>query len=231
VAYQSKRELFDADRVLFAFQKAPQVFAKQIDIWLRKERKSFLGTPIPKGTTMSGANDGKGFRGKLLNKHHLGRPGTWSPQVAGQFKSYIENKGTLHETITMGIVQDNPMTRALELLQKGGSISSDKFMPIPIARNLAQVGVAGNYHKAFQERLPDMTGVRSGDRFFWFYNKNGHKLLLFVGKKQINVKKQFEFTGAWAKRVPAVMRRGQIAMDRATRTTEKLISEGAISAI
>jgi hypothetical protein len=221
MAYVPKREMLDADRVLFAFQKAPQVFAKQLEIWLRKERKSFLG-----GTQQG--HDGRGVRGKLFNKKLFGRPGTWSPQVAGQLKSFIKDRGTLGVKMTMGIVQDNPLTKAMELLEKGGSITSDKYMPIPVYRNLAQVGVVKNAYGAFKERADagQLTPIKQGDRVLWFYNRNGFRLLLFVGQKHLTVKKQFDFIKAWKNREPSVIRRGQLAADTATKQVEKMIRDG-----
>jgi hypothetical protein len=226
MAYQAKKQFLDADRVLFAFRQAPSIFAKQLEIWERKERKSFLGGPV-KG----GSGDGKGFRGKLLNKKLVGRPGSWSPAVAGQFKSYMQGRGTLGVKVTMGIVQDNPLTKGLELLEKGGTISSDKYMPVPVYRNLAQVGVVRDAYGAFKERSEagQLTGINQGNRMLWFYNRNGHRLLLFVGKKQMKVKKQFTFTRAWQQREPSVIRRGQLAADKATKQVEKMIKEGTLT--
>jgi hypothetical protein len=128
------------------------------------------------------------------------------------------------------------MEPAMQLEETGGDISSDKFMPMPMYRNLANIGIATNRHGAFKEMAAagELTPIKpkgDPDTLLWFYNKGGYRSLAFVGKKNIHVKKQFDFHATWARRLMSVMQRGQKAADTATRKVEKLIATGDISGL
>ena len=230
------RELYDPSRVLFAFRKAPEVFADAVDFWLNKERVAFLGKSTKKDTSST-----KGIRGKLLHKPLFGGAGLrgnsqgWSPQVVGQFKSFKKEKDSLNVSLTMEFAR-GPLEPAMQLLETGGAISSSKFMPIPMYRNLAQIGITKRYYKEFQERaaagqLIPIHPKGDSDTLLWFYNRFGKKILAFVGKKNLRVHKQFDFHRTWETRLTSVMQRGQKAMDTATRKVERMIAEGEISGL
>ena len=219
------RELYDDSRVLFAFRKAPEIFADSIDHWMNKERLTFLGN----GAT------GKGIRGKLLNKtlfaDRIGRhgDGKWSPQIVGQFVSYKRNKNKLDLEMTMEFADHSPMKPAMEILETGGTVSSDKFMPIPMYRNLAAAGVTGKFYENFKDM--DLTPVKKNGSLYWFYKYGGRMILAFVGKKRIRIHKQFDFHNTWNRRYSSVMQRGQKMMDKATQKVELMIENGDISGL
>jgi hypothetical protein len=225
------RDLYDDSRVLYAFRKAPEVFADAIDKWMNKERISFLGK------SMKQSVGAKGIRGKLLNKslfgNRMARFGIgWSPQTVGQFVSYKRNKKTLDLEMTMEFAKDSPLKKAMEIDETGGTVNSSKFMPIPMYRNLLQVGVTSKFNEDFKDR--DLTPIKSkGDpnTLLWFYNKNGFRLLAYVGKKQTRIHKQFDFHRTWERRHDSVINRGQKACDTATRKVESLIDSGEISGL
>ena len=229
-----KRELYDDSRVLFAFRKAPEVFAEAIDYWLNKERVAFLGKDIKR------TDSTKGIRGKLLHKplaggSFLGRSRGWSPQIVGQFKSFKNEKNSLNVSLTMGFAR-GPMEPAMELEEQGGAVESGKFMPIPMYTNLAMMGVQKRFYKTFKEmsaqgKLTPIHPKGDKDTLLWFGNEGGVRSLLFVGKKNLRIHKQFDFHNTWARRLTSVIQRGQKAADTATRKVEKMIASGEISGL
>jgi hypothetical protein len=228
----------DNGRVLYAFRKAPAIFADDIDHWFNKERLSFLGAK---------KNATSGIKGKLLHKEQWGRGDGWSPSIVGQFVSHKTYAGKLDASMTMGFAPGSPMEDAMELLEKGGTSTSNKFMPIPVWDNLKESGMIMNqsYHTNTQESASNIfKEMSAADSLFAVHGKNGNiywlskvfgnaregfkPLLLFVGKKTIKIKKQFDFHKAWTKRYPKVMRRGEMAIFRATRKVESLMNQGKI---
>lgn len=231
----ASRALLGGDRVLFALRKAPDVFREEVDHWFNKERVSFMGYK----DSSKAKYDGGGIRGKLFNRKRLGRAGGWSPQVVGNFKGEktdarnIQGAG-LNTEMVFRVSERSKIYDGLALLEKGGTVTSSKFMPIPVFNSLAQIGITGNYHGAFKDKAEsgELLPIRPKNKpgiLYWFYNKNGYRLLLFVGKKSIKVKKQYDFLRTWNKRYPNVMLRGEKALDRATRLTERMIKEGALA--
>ena len=221
----------DNGRVLYAFRKAPDVFADEIDHWFNKERLSFLGAK---------KNATSGIKGKLLSKQRWGQGGGWSPSIVGQFKSAKNHPGQLQASMSMGFAPGSPLEDAMELLEKGGTVKSNKFMPIPVWGNLKQLGIEKGAHATFDEMSAanSMFAIKGrGGSILWLSkvfgnSQKGYKpLLLFVGMKQLKIKKQFDFHRAWERRYPKVIRRGEMAIFRATRKVESLIKKGDISGI
>jgi hypothetical protein len=223
---------YDDGRVKYALDKAPQVFAEEVDHWLNKERLSFLGKPFK-------ANDvgGAGIRGKLLGKPRFGRPGNWSKGIVGQFVSYKDDKGSLHPKITMEYARNSPMLPAMQIEESGGTTQSSKFMPIPIFQSLAQMGITKNFHTNFKSLAADdkLVPIRANGRpdlLYWIYKIKGHlamNKLMFIGRKHNTIKSQFDFHRAWGRREAQALSRGQQAVYRATRKVERMIKEGKIS--
>jgi hypothetical protein len=229
----------DNGRVKYAFQRAPAVFADEIDHWFNKERLSFLGAR---------RNAKGGIKGKLLHKERWGRGGGWSPSIVGQFTSSKTYQGQIDASMSMGFAPGSKLEDAMELLEKGGTISSSKFMPIPVWENLQKAGVMTNQdvrssvkesaHHAFKEMsegnslfsIPGRGGtILWLSKVFGDWNSRSRRpLLLFIGKKSIRVRKQFDFTRTWLKRYPKVMRRGEMSIYRATRKVEALIKQGKL---
>lgn len=217
----------DSGRVLYAFRKAPEVFAEEIDHWFNKERLSFLGA---RKAAISG------IKGKLLHKERWGRSGGWSPSIVGQFISSKNHPGQLEASMSMGFAPGSPLESAMELEEKGGRIQSDKFMPIPVWGNLQKIGITKASFKAFEEmssgnELYSIPGKNG--KIYWLSKifgsgEKGQGLLLFIGSKAIKVKKQFNFHKAWDNRYPKIMRRGDMSIFRATRKVEKMMSEGIL---
>ena len=182
----------DKGRVLYAFKKAPEVFADEIDHWFNKERLSFLGAK---------KNADSGIKGKLLAKQRWGKGGGWSPSIVGQFISAKNHPGQLQASMSMGFAPGSPLEDAMELLEKGGTVESDKYMPVTNWSGLKQLGVTKNPQKEFQEMSAanSLFAIKGkGDRILWLSKVFGNSqagfkpLLLFIGMKKIKIKKQFE---------------------------------------
>ena len=232
----------DSGRVLFAFKKAPEVFGDEIDHWMNKERIGFIGKRSSPTSTA-------GIKGKLYHKEtESGSPG-WSPSFVEQLASVKENKGKLNAKMIMGLIGPNAhMHNVMEFFEQGGIINSGKFMPIPNLEALKYYGVhnqkqaADFYKTTFGNKNFQLVPGSDGD----YYLLSGGagitpdrlarhgapapgKMLLYTLSKKAKVKKQFDFTKKWNKRVPSIMRRGDQAIFRATRRVEKAISTGDIS--
>ena len=210
-------------RVRAALEAAPKIFADEIDHWYNKERRAFLGTKSGSGSW--------GLKARLAKKPVFGHPedGGWAPQVLGQFKSFKKNKDTLHPEMTMEFAPESPLEKAMEILEKGGTVDSQKFMPIPNWTNLKAAGYTGKFYFAFKALAESgkLFPVKQGsDTLLWFMMIGGRKLLMFTGKKHIRIHKQFTFRDAWERKYPAVMDRGLQAIDRAVRRTENTMAHG-----
>jgi hypothetical protein len=148
----------------------------------------------------------------------------------------------------MGLAPGSKLEDALELLEKGGNITSGKFMPIPVWENLKKSGVMINQDAHYNTKesayntFKEMSDAGSlfaipgrGGTILWlnkvfgdWNSRSRRPLLLFIGKKSIRVRKQYGFTKTWLRRYPQVMRRGEMAIFRATRKVEGLIKQGKL---
>jgi hypothetical protein len=237
----------DSGRVAFAFKRAPGVFAEEVDYWLNKERMKFLGSQKNSSYTF-------GIKGKLRHKETAAGQAGWPENVVRNLSSYKEGKNTLSVKMVMGLLKsDSRLQTALDFLEKGGVVNSGKYMPVPNLEALKYYGV----HNQFQAQeffkttfgknqfqlVPGKNGnyhllAWSGDvraKYLVRYGRpdgvsagNDRALLLFTLSKKAKIKKQFDFSKTWARRVPAVMNRGEAAIYRATRKVERLMEEGKI---
>ena len=143
------------------------------------------------------------------------------------------------------------LVRALELLQTGGGISAAKQMIVPMYKNLMRIGYTGPWsggsvtsgltNKAFGKFI-DMNRlvvIKKGGRTYYFDKqategpKRGFKSsgfarrnLLFMGLFGVRVKRQlkgqYDFYGRFNRMQSPMVRRGQTAVDRATRKVERV---------
>ena len=175
----------------------------------------------------------------------------WSWRMAGLFSGHIPFVRKIDDmSLKMGVIakKKHKLHRALELMQTGGTITSAKQMPIPHYRNLAAIGYRGPWHEgsakgkmksAAFENIVNKRGlvaVKKGGKTFYF-DKQGEKTkagtrflkrsLLFIGVHGITVKKVFkgryDFYGRWNKRIPGMIRRGQVAVDRTTKIVNRRV--------
>jgi len=215
------------------YAAAPHVYFRFMLAGFQDERARIVGGPNSKGKNL------KGFKGILTGKKRKGREGTWAPQIAGLFKGYIKGQtvGSLKAVMGAGLGSRNQMTKALEMLQTGGTITSGKMMPVPVYKNLAAIGVSKGFHKAkaFKRlaRQERFDVVKKGNKTYFFDklkrlpSGEGHSddALLFVGTHTIRVgralKGRYDFLARFDRMLPAIGNRLQRVVDRATVAAQK----------
>ena len=190
--------------------RAPKLYQNAILGWLLKERNSFVGDKRKDGA----------FRKKLLRKKTLTGK-TWEPKVVRIFKGWINGGHKIGMTLEMGFptTRKRKIHKIMESLTKRHTITSSKYMPIPVYKNIPGQGSASKlFHR--KARAEEFTMIFKGGKILYF-DKVGSKELLFVGTKKVKVKKKFDFQKDWNRRIPAVMRRYEKAINRATIKAQK----------
>lgn len=198
------------DNVKKMLFSAPEEYEKTIEKQLFKERRSFVGDSSKDGI----------FRKKLLKKTNS-KGGTWSKGIVKLFKGYVTKGKNINMTLEMGLIstREHKIHKILESLQDTHYIQSNKFMPIPVYKN---IGYVNSPYKLFKRKIysKELTLIFKRNKILYF-DKTGSKDLLFVGKKRIKVKKQFNFINDWNKRLPKVIDRYKKAIDKTTLKLEK----------
>lgn len=207
-----------------AIGQAPELFRKRIAGWLYSERNSFVGG-YKGGRRTHGT-----FTRKLARKESVkGTP--WQTKVVNAFRGEVENKGQIEGMkLVMGVnlkrsgrggkygypYTGAPMPEILKLFEGGAQIQSGGYMIVPIYNNLP----SKNKPWAQFRQLNDSGQLRfafSGDRIYYFkhnYHQGQQGDLVFVGLKRVAIRSQYDFDGAWKKRVPKAIDRGQKRIDR-----------------
>jgi hypothetical protein len=218
-----------------ALHAALRVFLRFFKAWLRDERARFVGGPDSRGRKR------QGFRDILARRRLKSRQGTWSRQMAHLFKGYVEDAKRIEDLLFkagVGLRSQHQMIRALWRLQEGGTIRSQKQMPVPVYRNLAlRMGIRSGFHKAkaFRRlaRKGQLVGIKEGGRVYYFDPESKRKSgrgflksgLLFVGLFGIRVPKMFvgryDFYARWNRMLPAMLNRGQGVADRAATAVDR----------
>ena len=217
-----------------ALGRSPKTMQRYLRAWLIDERARFVGGKDSRGKRR------KGYRNILENRRLRKRPGTWATQVTGLFKGYVNARRMQNMEMRAGVGLNNPrqIHKALWKLQEGGSITSSKYMPIPIYKNISKVGVTRGFWrgKVFKRMIQkgDIVGLQSGGDIYYFdkdfrrrrgagFKRSG---LLFIGTKRISVSKQFtgryDFYGRFERMRPAMLNRARGVVDRATRKIERI---------
>lgn len=201
----------NADVVKKMINRAPEVYRKSILSWMLKERDSFVG---------SGKKDGV-FRKKLLRKKTLAGS-YWQLKVVRTFKGWLVDSEKMSMALEMGFptTKNRKIHAVLESLTKDHTISSSKYMPVPVYKNLKDVKTVSKYFKRKTD-LGELNIVRDANTLLYF-DKKGSKELLFIGTKSIRVKKQFDFRADFSKRMPNIIKRYGEMIDKATLKAEKI---------
>ena len=203
-------KVFENNTLRFLFTQAPEMYRKSILDWLVKEKGSFVGDKTKDGS----------FTRSILAKRHSGREGTWSRKVARMFKGYIGNQNRIEGmTLKMGIglQHGSGFTEAISKMEEGYSQTTSKYLVIPNYSGLRDAFVAKTPYKAFKEMMEEEKHdiINKAGKLF-FFEKGEQGKLLFTGVKHIDVPKQIKFTEAWGNKLPAVLDRGNKAVDGAT---------------
>lgn len=211
-------KLQGAEHVQNMISRAPLVYERAVRSWLYSERNSFVGS-----SRQSQMKDGY-FRKKLMKKKNsMGKP--WSLKIIRQFKGVIDNVKDINMKLKMGLLYNNrkKIHEVLESFEEDHSINSSKYMPIPVSKNI--LTTASKTHALFKSMMDkkEFDIVRKGNTLL-FFNKTSTHELLFIGKKRVNVKKQFDFEAEWNQRHSKVIERYKKAIDRATIRAEKAVN-------
>ena len=209
------------EKVKEMFNKAPDVFRKNILSWLLKENEMFIGSKKTDGV----------FRRELMKRKTWAQGQSWSSRIVKLFKGMVVDALTgqvinqksiatgagtgvmgrgFSMTCKMGMFYRNKKSihTALEFLEEGGSISSDKYMPVPVKGiNIENPG------GKFRQWL-------STGQFKVIY-KNGLALyflqsrLMFVGRKMVQINYAHHFNQMFDARRTGIDYRAAIAVDKA----------------
>jgi len=220
--------------VLQMYAAYPQTILRFLIAWMRDERAGMVGGPD------SRKRKRRGYRDILAGRTRRYRGGTWSRSVAHQFKGYIGGRDSinnLHLTMGVGLRHPHQITRALEMLETGGTIRSGNWMLIPMYQNLNAAGFGtrarpkGIFNQ-FAEARRFAVIKRHGQLLFFDrtkrkrrgrgeYQKQG---LMFIGRKEIKIPRmltgRYDFYSRWERRLPSALNRGQRVLDRATHAAE-----------
>jgi len=208
-------------RIAAALAFMPERFRKTLLGWLLRERDSFVGSKTKDGV----------FRKSLMRKRNMAG-GTWDKRVARAFRGIVENDSQvsgMRLRMGAGIRGERPFVKGLRILGEGGDITSSKFMPIPVYKNISNTHAL---YKRFREMnaAGALEALRIKGQVIWFDRNKLESIhgtsgdlasaTLFIGAKRIRVKKQFDFDGSWERRVPSALQRGQKAVDKAVSRIE-----------
>lgn len=226
--------VLNADAVKKKFDDCPGVYHNEIFSWLRGENFSFIGSKTKPGI----------IRERVLQKRRWSDSGTWRTQVInlingkiidplnGQIvtkKGLSSSKGIgtglfnqgLSMNLKMGIMYRNrkKIHEALEFLETGGTITSDKYMPLALS--------GSSMNKAYQKfqywlKAGMFNVIYKNGIALYFLNKKGgaqnkdRKNLKFVGRKKVTINFKLGIQSTFDARKGLIISHGQEAVERAT---------------
>jgi hypothetical protein len=211
---------------------SPAEYRRAVFGWLLRENSVFIGTRTKPGI----------IRRKVLARKRWSDGGSWRSQVVGLIKGRVVDpmsgqvvtRAGMESTrvtggglfgagvsmrLQMGVLYRSrkKIHEALEFLEGGGTVSSDKYMPVPVKGS----GMSKAYEK-FKHWLSAgmFTVVYRGNMAFYFLKRKGpaqRSDLKFVGFKRVGVKFNIGLRPAFESRIPEINAAGQVAIDKATR--------------
>ena len=204
-------EILGQDKAQFMFTNAPTAFANSMKRFMWRERKVFLTS----------------FKKKIMSKPlEGGRTGTWSAQVAGQFKGYVENPDNIQGmALHMGFNlrhMTKPFPMGIAEMEEGFTHEASGIMPIPNYSALASRGLHNSYklfHQMLDARELEVVPTSTGCLYFEKGPKSGPPL--WFGVKRVTVKKQFDFKGEFERRMKNIDKRGETALNATIRGIER----------
>jgi len=204
----------------------PPLFRDTIRHWMFSDRKRY----------------GAIFKRTIARqKHNAGAPsmfrmgGNWQGRVAAPFKSVSISENANEMSMAIGLqarggqdITQGFKKRLMMMEQSTGEnteMSSDKFMPIPVWRNLnknsaamADIGALPLNRRGGATilkrliRSKSVTAIKKNGTMYYYDNdmeKRGggfkRSALLFVGKKLVRLRKRYDFVKQWEGRKDAVV--------------------------
>ncbi len=201
--------------------------------WLAAERNRYVGN--------SSGKDGlfrrqiKALKRGKNATNEFRRNGKWLDMVAKAFKGYIINKNSIDNlTLRMGagLLDRSKFMRGMAMMDASytgsGIIASKKYMALPVYKNLQKLGINDNFRKHFVNLFKtELTPIKGkNDTILWFEKDMTYKrkregqgqfkrsALLFIGKKQVKLRKHFDFSKQFYGQADAIRRRGITALNR-----------------
>jgi len=249
MSFEIKGRVKGDKEVVSALNRAPNTFFFSLRGWLTDERANMLGSKNYKdsrGKTRHGYRDMLASRKLKKREGTWSRKVAHLFRGSVPFAKNINNL-----RLTMGVLgrSKHQLQRAMEMLQTGGTIRSGSQMPVPMYKNLAAIGEHGPWStgdvrtglksKIFRKLASAgrLVGVKRGGKVFYFdknkmqggrkWKKTGFNksALLFMGLHGIRIKRLFtgrlDFYNRFDKMQSSMVRRGQTAVDKATKRVEK----------
>jgi hypothetical protein len=216
------------DRVSYGLGLAPTRITSAVMRRLYTERNQFVGKK--KGHVLGS------FTRSVLRISRRSRPGKMPINVAGLFRGLVREPPKQDSVnglfLKMGLLRDSPrpFVRGIMDLQKGAIHTSGKFMPVPVYKNLAKIGITGGFYRAFRTMMgnDELVSVRLGGTMLFISKDlvekgaNAFDACLFTGAKRVSIRaRDFHFVDQWRARWPGFMSRLGNAVEREIRAVEE----------
>ena len=214
------------DYLIRAVNKAPKLYYNGVKGWLLSTMKSFVGDKKSQGI----------FRKRLAKLTTIhGTP--WDNRMINLFRGLLENDQWIDMRLRMGLLY-NTRKKVHEILEfmssGGGTIKSSKLMPVPVYKNLGTAKKPYQLFKSYLNRGKFGVAYVNGkafyfdkgikrDRFSENHNVGGKNLLMFVGVKNVTIKKKIpNFEAMWRQNLPKYTLRGQQRIDRISQKVQEM---------
>jgi len=251
MAFEIRGKVKGDKEVVRALNRAPEIYFGVLRDWLKNERANFLGGKDAKGKKRRGYRDilaSKSLRKRSgsWSRRVTGLFKGYMPfvkkindlkltmGVLGKSKHQLQRALELLQTggtVTSHRVMPIPIYKNLERIGYTGAMSMGSVktgMKSKALRNLMITRGITTIKKDGRMYFFDRRGIRShGKAKGRGYQGAGFRKedLLFIGVRSIRVKKQlsgrYDFYGRFNRMNPAMINRGQVAVDRATKKVER----------
>lgn len=223
-----------ADELHKKMDSWPGIYHHKILSWLMFENEKFIGTRKSAGA----------MRNKLLRKQRwIG--GLWENKVVHLLKGRIVDalgggivthktinaagagggllRSGLSMVLQMGVLYRNrkKIHEALEFLEEGGNISSEKYMPVPVKGSM-MTKAYGKFQHWMSSKILSVA-YRNGVALYFLNKKaTGEKAgkLVFVGLRRASIKWQMLLKQSFEARRGAIVGRGIGIINEATKKAQ-----------
>ena len=225
--------LMNHDEIVKIMKRAPDIYGRYLRRWLNREGKYFIGTKnkstrikasTGRKTRFTAGHDGL-IRGQLVNKK-TSRGKLWESRIIRTLRYRIKDKRQLNMQLEAGLLYNSrkQVHEIMEMMESGGTITSRNYMTVPVYQNLIKIHTFNRNAKAnwiFHDKVrrKQFNVIFKNGKIYYIDKRTG--LMLFVGKKTVIVKKQFEFHSVWNSIQSDILDEAEKVFDRATSAVEK----------
>lgn len=170
-------KILNTQEILDICKDSPAIFKTHFLKYLRYAGNQLIGSKRKDGAVR-----------KVLNtKKNVKNGDGWRSQFVNLFNYKLD---TNNMQMRAGLLYTNKkkVHQIMELMEQGGKIRSNKYMIMPIWRNTYETKL-GNFFKMSANKQLKMIFAR-GKIFYIDKNTNN---LLYIGTKEIDIKRQFNF--------------------------------------